>query len=219
MLAYAPRRDSNRLRPTTLGMIILGHAGMLALVMTARSGIITENPFRKTVVTLIPETKPPIEKPKPQAEAKPTKTVFTTIKPMVTPPDPRGPAVPDEPTQLPTLGSETGTGTGAGTIQPPLDPPLIRTGPRMATAGDAIRPPYPDAMRESGREASLRLRLSIDERGRVVAVEPVGRADPTFLAAARRHILRAWRYQPAMEGARAVPSTTTVTLKFELGSG
>ena len=74
-------------------------------------------------------------------------------------------------------------------------------------------------MLQSGSEASLRLRLGIDERGRVVSVEPVGRADPTFLAAARRHILRVWRYQPAMEGAKAVPSTTTITLKFELGNG
>jgi periplasmic protein TonB len=65
-------------------------------------------------------------------------------------------------------------------------------------------------------EAVLRLRLSIDERGRVVAVEPLGRADPAFLAAARRHILRAWRYQPAMEGDRAIASSTVITLKFEL---
>ena len=35
----------------------------------------------------------------------------------------------------------------------------------------------------------LRLRLTIDARGRVVAVEPVGRADRAFLAAARRHLL------------------------------
>ena len=110
--------------------------------------------------------------------------------------------------------------TGSGTLPTPipLDPPIVRTGPRFATVGDAIRPPYPDSMREIGSEASLRLRLTIDERGRVVAVDPVGRADATFLEAARRHILRVWRYRPAMEGAKAVPSTTTITLKFELGS-
>ena len=71
-------------------------------------------------------------------------------------------------------------------------------------------------MRAKEREAVLRLRLAIDERGRVAAVEPVGRADPVFLAAARRHILKAWRYRPAMDGDRAVASSTVVTLKFEL---
>ena len=116
-------------------------------------------------------------------------------------------------------GPTIGIGTGTLPTPIPLDPPIVRTGPRFVTVGDAVRPPYPDGRSaRAGDEASLRLRLTIDERGRVTAVDPVGRADPTFLEAARRHILRVWRYQPAMEGSKAVPSTTTVTLKFELGN-
>jgi periplasmic protein TonB len=65
-------------------------------------------------------------------------------------------------------------------------------------------------------EATLRLRLTIDVRGRVTAVEPVGPADPSFLEAARRHILRAWRYKPATEDGVAVPSTMTINLSFRL---
>jgi protein TonB len=65
-------------------------------------------------------------------------------------------------------------------------------------------------------EATLRLRLTIDTGGRVTAVEPVGAADPSFLEAARRHILRAWRYKPAMEDGVAVPSTITINLSFRL---
>ena len=37
-------------------------------------------------------------------------------------------------------------------------------------------------------------------------MEPVGTANPSFLEAARRHIIRAWRYQPATEDGVAVPS-------------
>ena len=70
--------------------------------------------------------------------------------------------------------------------------------------------------RQLEQEATLKLRLAIDERGRVVAVDPVGHADPAFLAAARRHILKAWRYQPAKEGNKAIASSTVITLKFEL---
>jgi len=65
-------------------------------------------------------------------------------------------------------------------------------------------------------EAVLKLSLTIDERGRVVSVEPVGRADPAFLAAARRHLLAHWRYKPASEDGRAVSSTTVITLRFQL---
>ncbi|MEO5578255.1 MAG: energy transducer TonB [Sphingomicrobium sp.] len=215
MLAYAPRPESRKLRPATLGLIILGHAGMLVLVMTARSGIVPQYPFTPTVVTLVPEPPPP-PAVEPQAQPKPSPSIFTTVKPIVPPPIPQGPSVAADPYPLPPLGPVAGTGI-APTL-PALDPPIVRTGPRFATVGDAIRPPYPISKRESGDEASLRLRLTIDERGRVVAVDPVGRADPTFLEAARRHILRAWRYRPALEGAKAVPSTTTITLKFELGA-
>ena len=215
MLAYAPRPETRKLRPATLGLIVIGHAGMLALVMTARSGIVPQYPFTPTVVTLVPEPTPP-PKTEPQVDPKPSPSVFTTVKPIVPPPTPQGPSVATDPHPLPPLGPIAGSGI-APTL-PPLDPPIVRTGPRFATVGDAIRPPYPISKREAGDEASLRLRLTIDERGRVVAVDPVGRADPTFLEAARRHILRAWRYRPAMEGAKAVPSTTTITLKFELGN-
>ena len=215
MLAYAPRPDAKKLRPATLGLIILGHAGLLALVMTAKSGEVFKNPFTPTVVTLVPEPKPP-PPTEPQADPRPSPSTFTTVKSIVPPLIPKGPSVATDPHPLPPLGSGAGTTTLPTPI--PLDPPIVRTGPRFATVGDAIRPPYPIAKRESGDEASLRLRLTIDARGRVIAVDPIGRADATFLEAARRHILRVWRYQPAMEGTKAIPSTTTITLKFELGN-
>ena len=58
--------------------------------------------------------------------------------------------------------------------------------------------------------------IVIDARGRVVGVEPVGATDPEFLAAARRHILRSWRYKPATEDGVGIPSTTVITLSFRL---
>jgi len=60
------------------------------------------------------------------------------------------------------------------------------------------------------------LRLSIDERGRVVDVEPVGRADREFVEAARRHLMARWHYTPATDDGRAVASSLTITLRFML---
>ena len=79
-----------------------------------------------------------------------------------------------------------------------------------------VRPPYPPSKLEREEEAALRLRLSIDARGRVTAVEPVGSTDRVFLQAARRHLIANWRYTPATEDGRPVPSTTVITLRFEL---
>jgi protein TonB len=92
----------------------------------------------------------------------------------------------------------------------------VRIGAQLLTPSSELRPPYPPSKLAAEEEASLRLSLSIDERGRVVAVEPVGRADPVFLAAARRYMLTHWRYKPASEGGRAVVSTIVITLKFQL---
>jgi len=50
----------------------------------------------------------------------------------------------------------------------------------------------------------------------VVAVDPVGRADPVFLAAARRHLIKNWRYRPASEDGRAIGSSLVITLRFQL---
>ena len=89
-------------------------------------------------------------------------------------------------------------------------------GPRFATPSGLIEPPYPDDKRRAEEEATLRLKLTINERGRVVAVEPLGRADRSFLDAARRHLLAHWRYKPATEDGKAVASSTVITLTFRL---
>ena len=68
----------------------------------------------------------------------------------------------------------------------------------------------------SEEEAVLRLKLTIDERGRVIAVEPLGRADRAFLDSARRHLIAHWRYRPATEDGRAVSSSAVITLRFQL---
>ena len=65
-------------------------------------------------------------------------------------------------------------------------------------------------------EGAVTVKLTIDDTGHVVAVDPVGRADPAFLASARKHLLAHWRFKPANEDGHAVSSTTVVTLHFEL---
>lgn len=211
MLAYAPRPERRRLNRTALVLILGAHAAAIVAVMSAKLAVDRHREPPIVIRTLpIPEPQPDPEPTKRDPAPRPN---FQTPKPIVEPPPLPGPfADPLPPEPLPPL---PGNGTGTSPT-PPKPLPIVRTGPRFVTSPDDIRPPYPDVMRAQEREAELRLKLSIDERGRVVAVEPVGKADPTFLAAARRHILKAWRYAPAMEGEQAIASSTVVTLKFEL---
>jgi protein TonB len=213
MLAYAPRPERRRLHPTTLALIVGAHAAAILAVMSARMEVTRhrEPPTIVDTIKLPPEPKK--AQPEPRAGQVPD-PAWTAPRPVIEPlrlPLP-GPAIdllpPPDPGPL--------IGSGIDRARPARPNPAVRTGPRFATAESDIRPPYPESKRALDEEATLRLRLSIDERGRVVAVEPVGKADPAFLAAARRHILRAWRYKPALDGDRAIASTTLITRQFEL---
>ena len=59
-------------------------------------------------------------------------------------------------------------------------------------------------------------RLTINDSGRVTAVDPIGAADSVFLEAARRYVMAHWRYQPATEDGRAIGSSVVISLHFQL---
>ena len=223
MLAYAahsiPRRDSAR--PKLLVPIVAGHLAVIAIVMTARMEVPTRTPEPPLVIKTIriPPPPPPNPEPKKVEPYKPPAAAQTVVQKVVD--IPRLPTVPDS---LPprTVGNVE-DGVGPVPINPPfiIQPPhqIVRTGPKLATAEDMLRPPYPAAKRDAGEEAALALKLTIDAHGRVIAVESVGKADPAFLASARAHLLRAWHFEPATEDGKPVASVKTITLRFELGEG
>lgn len=227
MLAYAAnQRSRRRLSPSTLALIGVGHAVAIGLLITAKMDIGVFDKPGKTEIYNVPLPPPPPQpKPQPKPEVR-SETVLPPrpdshvdrFPPIIKSPQPAdsfdlGPNVN---TQVPDIGPALND-----TLQPQPLPPLppaaiVRVGPRATTPPDLIRPPYPESKRRTEEEATLRLRLGIDERGRVMSVEPVGNVDSAFLASARSHLLRFWRYKPATEDGRAVPSTITITLRFEL---
>ena len=211
MLAYAPRPERRRLHPAVLALIIGAHAAALVAVMSAKMDLAPPWDPGRTEVTFVPLPPEPKPDPQPPVRSLPSNRPIDTVPPIVdTFPD-SGPVVSEFPPADP--GPFVSPDPGAGRA---MDPPITRTGPRFSTPEGHIRPPYPESKRALDQEAKLKLRLEIDERGRVVAVDPVGKADPVFLAAARRHILKAWRYKPALEGERTVRASTVVTLEFKL---
>jgi protein TonB len=219
MLAYAanmPRTAQRAGSPKALTLIIAGHALVLAAVLTARMQTAIIPPPGHTTLVNIKEEPPP--KPEPQKRPDPRRPV--TQHPFSQPERPivdmeQPTAIQFDPGQtIADIGTVIGSGPTA-VSDPPKHAPVM-VGPRLATSESALKPPYPLDMRRLEKEATLRLKLTIDARGRVTAVDPVGAADPSFLEAARRHILKAWRYRPATEGGVAVPSSTLISLSFRL---
>ena len=221
MLAYAAhRRQRRNINPATLGLIVGGHALALGLLITAKMDVGPGAVITRTVLENIPlpeDPPPPPPEPLPQTSS-PAPQSHLTRAPSVVPVPIPGPPV-DLGTSTPTIVLNIGPVIDQP-LRPPavIDPPKtpVKVAARLSTAGDLLRPPYPESKRRLEEEATLRLRLSIDERGRVVSVETVGSADPVFLSSARKHLIRNWRYKPATEDGRAVSSVITVTLRFKL---
>ncbi len=217
MLAYAAPKAAGRAgSPKALTLVLIGHAVAIGAVLTAKPEYITRVISKPPIVFNVPVPPPP--KPVPQVEPQTqqpiTQDSFIEQERPIIDMDRRTPI------ELATGASfeDIGTVIGSGPttiIDPPRHVP-VKMAARLTTSESALKPPYPLSKRRNEEEATLRLRLSIDERGRVVAVEPVGTADPEFLEAARRHILRAWRYKPATEDGAAIPSSTVISLAFRL---
>ena len=219
MLAYAANRSlagSRRSSPNTLLLIIGVHVALIAVVMSAKMDLPRRMPRGSQLIQLLPEPPPPpphalnqAHKEKPD-EAQPSIDRGPSIVPIKQSDNP-----PDN-----GASANPGTLTGATVLVTPVIPRTVTTpihhDPRLLTRSEDLKPPYPPAKILSEEEAVLTLRLSIDDHGRVVAVEPVGKADRDFLDAARRHLLAHWRYQPAMDDGRAVPSSLVITLRFQL---
>ena len=217
MLAYAasaPRTAERRSSPNAMLAIIAGHVALVAVVMSAKMDL-PQKLLREPPITLIPihpvEPPPPIPLPNPAPRPQPGPTATDSSVPLPSQ-DPGLSTVPI----LPDPGPITGPSVDP-MPQPTTRPlPPVRLGAQLLTPPSELRPPYPQAKLLAEDEATLKLRLTIDEHGRVVAVEPVGRADAVFLAAARRHLLAHWRFKPASDDGRAVASTTVITLRFQL---
>jgi protein TonB len=214
MLAYAASRPVTAVRkpsPNAMLAIIAAHVALVAVVMSARMELPPRIINPPTEVTWIPTPKvPPANPPRTTQPTHGTTDAWVDHPTTVVPAQPTA-------TDFDTSGIGPTIGPVIGpppTVIPTLLPP--KTGPHLLTPASELRPPYPRLKLLAEEEAVLRLRLTIDERGRVVAVDPVGRADAAFLDAARRHLIAHWRYRPASEDGRAVGSSLVITLRFQL---
>jgi protein TonB len=218
MLAYAANRPVAGKRPSSppaMLLIISAHVALIALVMSAKMEIAGHHKPDGPTIYIPPAPPPPPSFGSTSTRQHPANRPITDPHPDV----PLPPMDPTFPYSGPTtdLGANLGNGAGANPQFPiNLIPVPVRHAPRLLTPPSELRPPYPESKILSEEEATLQLRLTVSDSGRVVAVDPVGAADRVFLDAARRYLIAHWRYQPATEDGRAVGSTIIISLRFRL---
>ena len=220
MLAYAANRPSPGKRqssPNAMLLVVSAHVALLAAVMSAKMDLPRRLQHGPPLIQIKVTPPPKTIYPPPQQGLKSqhllTRQLHSPeekIKLAPIAPNPMGadPAL--------SGGAELATDPTLTEVPVAVATATIRHEPNLLTRLSDLKPPYPPSKLASGEEATLRLRLTIDERGRVISAEPLGQVDSAFLDAARRYILAHWRYEPATVDGRPVAASVVITLRFEL---
>lgn len=201
------------------GAIALNIAALMLLLVPVSAPIAIAPPENTTVVSLDPP-KPPPPPPPPIQEVRPPTPQTQTAPPIqrqqptVVPPPP----MVFETTSNVGLPPPTDTGTEIAKIDPP--PP---TGPLTTESLQyALAPPptYPREALMAGTEGTVMLKVLVDVDGTPLEVEIQRSSGNRRLDdAAKRQVLRKWKFRPAMRDGRAIQVYGLVPVSFSLDRG
>lgn len=197
------------------GAIALNIAALMLLLVPVSAPIAVVTPDITTVVPLDPPKPPPppppiqkVEPPKPHAQ--PVQPIQRQ-EPIMDPPPPRV----FETTSDVGLPPPTNTGTEIAKIDPP--PP---TGPLTTESLQyALAPPpsYPREALMAGAEGTVVLKVLVDVDGTPLEVEIQRSSGNRRLDdAAKRQVLRKWKFRPAIRDGRAIQVYGLVPVNFTL---
>lgn len=220
---HRPHDDAHRLDPVRIAgiagaLLLNGAALLLMLAPLSRPATEPKGPRGLEAEWFEPRPVPPPPPPE-----------VVPVQPAVTPPAPattvRRAVVPD---RTPVAPPVVDGGSLAADPAPPVDagagdvgaaPSGPVSGVRLAYA-EASAPPYPREALRSGHQGTvvLQVLVGVDGRPLEVSVE-TGSGYRQLDEAARRHVLRHWRFQPAMRDGQAVQAIGLVPIAFSLERG
>ena len=206
---YLTERKSH---PLGLGLVIAGHAAVLAALILAPPESFKRIVYLPTIVESIEAPPPPDEQLPPPPKASPKEAKPHLVKPIV---DLAPPST--QPIRLDPLPQvEPATTQPVQTVQPAT--PLFVPAAIEPGAAAHFQPGYPSALARADIEGSATVRVLIGADGRVKQVELVNATHAGFFEATRDHALRAWRFRPATREGVPTDSWRTLTVRFKLES-
>lgn len=208
---FAQKRSS----PTSLALVILLHAAVLAAVIMIKSPQfmrIDDGPIVIRNIPIEPDpdpVPPPPQQPRPQQPRQ-----IDHITPVI-PLPPLGPPVATQPPLPPVLP-----------VPQLPTPPVIHPDPPAAPVRRAaeldprfageLQPPYPAEEHRAQREGRVQVRVTIAPNGRVSSVVKLMATSDAFWRVTERQALDHWRFRPATVDGRPVADSKVMTLQFRL---
>jgi len=110
-------------------------------------------------------------------------------------------------------GAGSGVGNGVGSQRFIYQPGQVD---QDAQPDKIVDPPYPRRAKEDGVEASVQLRLLVDEHGRVEQIEVLGAPPGYGFDNALKNSSQQWRFKPAHLGGVPVPQWVQMPYTFHL---
>lgn len=205
---------------------VLGYAGAIALnacvlallLAPLQAPPVESPPDRERITLLMPITPPriavPVTPPKPVQQPAKQVPAHPRSAPVETPPVP----IVVEDGVLPVtveLPAIQPVQSALATTSIATDPPAPAA-MRLEYA-HAPPPPYPRADLRAGNEGTVVLQVVVDVAGRPLEVTVAESSGHRSLdAAARRHVLSAWQFRPAMRDGQPVEAVGLVPVSFSL---
>jgi protein TonB len=158
-------------------------------------------------VAPIPKNNDPPPPPVQTFDPPPVVVVAPEVQLAYTPPPPATAISVPPPVPVPTPPPREAT---------PPQPPVVFTPARGIAATHTI-PEYPALSRRLREQGTLRLKIDIDDKGIVTQATVVNSSGVQRLDEAAMNWVKAhWRYTPAMQGTKAVPSMADAIVEFRL---
>ncbi|MCD9031502.1 energy transducer TonB [Luteimonas sp. Y-2-2-4F] len=219
---HACRPDPVRIAGITGTLLLNACALALLLVPLSRpqlAGLADEAPTL-TMDWIVPRPKPPAPPP-PQpidvdlVRPRPA-TPVAPPRPVAVAPPAVAPIASDPPLPMPALADVADAATEAFATAPVAAESGPATGVQLAYA-QATPPPYPGAAIRGQLEGTVLLQVLVDIDGRPIEVHVHRSSGHRVLdEAARRHVLRQWRFQPAVRNGEPVQALGLVPVDFRL---
>jgi len=208
---FAQKRSS----PTSLALVILLHAAVLAAVIMIKAPQFIVDHGGPIVVTSIPIEQDPPPDPQRQERRSEQPAPIDRVRTVV---DLHRDPVIITPPWTPPL-PPPGDGFVITPPPPPLPPPppAVRRGAELDPrfAGE-LQPPYPAEEHRAQREGRVQVRVTIAPSGRVSAVVRLMATSDAFWRVTERQALDHWRFRPATVDGRPVADSKVMTLQFRL---